>query len=332
MKSTLHCELMLSGFARRRGLRFDEAPALRSLLRHALPEKAFAEDGTAAWLCRRFGVTRQQDWPAGPYAALGDGLPGNDGYWLCADPVSLVLQRDSFSLAESTPVLQLGQARQLTEALNDHFAADGMRFHAAAAPRWYLRLARRPDLLTTPLAHAMGRDIQPRMPQGADGLKWHGLLNELQMLLHAHPVNDDLEQQGNLPVNSVWPWGGGVMNPGAPQPDQAVWTDDSLARGLSLAHGSRTAPLPGSAGEWLQQAGLSPRHLVVLPPLATDQPQALQQLDEGWFAPLASLLRQGNIARVTLHLAGETVKSFTVTRHDFLKFWRRARPLESYLG
>jgi hypothetical protein len=152
------------------------------------------------------------------------------------------------------------------------------------------------------------------------------------MLLHAHPVNDDLEQQGALPVNSVWPWGGGVMNPGASQPDQAVWTDDPLARGLSLAHGSRTAPLPDSAGEWLQQAGLSRRQLVVLPPVAADQPQALQQLERDWFAPLASLLRQGSVARLTLHLAGETVHSFTITRHDFLKFWRRARPLENELG
>lgn len=332
MKSALHCQLLLPGVARQRGLSFETVPALRPLLRHAHREQVFAGDD-AAWLCHCFGVARQQDWPAGPYAALGDGLPADDGYWLRADPVSLVLQRDSFSLAECSPALRLDQAQQLVAALNAHFSADGMQFHAADARRWYLRLARRPDLLTHPFAHALGRDIQPRMPQGADGLKWHGLLNELQMLLHAHPVNADLEQQGALPVNSIWPWGGGELAVGSLQQDLSVWTNDPMAHGLALAHDCRTLALPVSAQEWLPQAEASMRHLVVLPSLAFGDPQpALDGLERDWLAPLLSMLREGKLARVTLHLAGETVNSYTVTRGDLYKFWRRARPLENYFG
>lgn len=267
-----------------------------------------------------------------PFAALGDGLQP-DGYWLCADPVSLVLHRDSFALAECTPALRLEQAQQLVDALNRHFAADGMRFHAADARRWYLSLAQRPELRTHPLAQVLGRDIQPYLPQGGDGLKWHGLLNELQMLLHAHPVNADLEQDGAMQVNSVWLWGGGELAAGAPQPDLSVWADGALARGLALAHQSRLAALPSSAQDWLRQAHEAGEHLIVRPPLVlAEQQQKLERLENDWFAPLLEMLRKGSVARLTLHLAGETVNSFTVTRTDLWKIWHRARPLEDYLG
>jgi hypothetical protein len=329
LNSNLHCQLLLPGFARDTLAASAAGPALRTLLRHA--QRDFA--GNAAdWLCRRFGVARQQDAPVAPFAALGDGLQP-EGYWLCADPVSLVLHRDSFALAECTPALRLEQARQLVEALNRHFAADGMRFHAADARRWYLSLAQRPDLRTHPLAQVLGHDIQPCLPQGRDGLKWHGWMNELQMLLHAHPVNANLEQGGAMPVNSVWLWGGGELTVGAPQPDLSVWADDALARGLASAHQSRLTALPSSAENWLRQARDPGEHLVVLPPLLSAEPQRmLEQLERDWFAPLLDMLRKGRVARLTLHLAGATVNSFTVTRTDLWKFWHRARPLENYLG
>lgn len=329
LKSELHCQLLLPGFARGTLAASIAGPALRTLLRHAQRERA---GDTADWLCRRFDVVRQQDVPAAPYAVLGDGLQP-DGYWLYADPVSLVLHRDSFALAECASELQLEQAQQLVDALNRHFAADGMRFHAAGARRWYLSLAQRPELRTYPLAQVLGRDIQPYLPQGGDGLKWHGLLNELQMLLHAHPVNAELEQGGAMPVNSVWLWGGGELVAGAQRPDLSVWADDALARGLALAHQSRLAALPPSAQDWLRQAHDAGEHLVVRPPLVPDAlQQELDRLEIDWFAPLLDMLRKGNVARLTLHLAGETVNSFTVTRADLWKFWHRARPLEDYLG
>jgi len=323
LKSELHCQLLLPGFFRGILAASVVGPALRTLLRHAQRERA----GDAAdWLCRTFDVQRQQDAPVAPFAALGDGLQP-DGYWLCADPVSLVLHRDSFALAECTPALRLEQAQQLVDTFNRHFAADGMRFHAADARRWYLRLAQRPDLRTHPLAQVLGRDIQPYLPQGSDGLKWHGLLNELQMLLHAHPLNAELEQEGAMPVNSVWLWGGGELAAGAPQPGLSVWADDALARGLALAHQSRLAALPSSAQDWLQQAHDAGEHLVVQRSLAPNAPQQeLDRLENDWFAPLLDMLRKGNVARLTLHLAGETVNSFTVTRADLWKFWHRVRP------
>lgn len=321
--SPVHCHLLLP-LDRATLAAAPAMPALAQLLRHAQREQAADEDA-GAWLCRRFGVARQQDWPQAAFAALADGLPAEAGYWLHADPVSLVLQRDSFALAECTPQLTPEQARQLVAALNDHFAPDGMRFHCAAPRRWYLQLATATQLRTHPVSQVLGRDIQPWLPQGADGLTWHRWLNELQMLLHAHPINAALEEQRALPVNSVWLWGGGQLSKTQGAADLAVWADDPLTRGLTLAQGARLAPLPSSATAWLPQA-TDGEALLVLPQ------ESLPNLERDWCAPLLASLRAGRLARLSLHLAGDTICSYTLTRRDLLKFWRRARPLETYLG
>jgi hypothetical protein len=320
MSSALHCHLLIPF---RVTEPVAEYPFLRALLRFAQREAQQPGDA-AAWLGALFGVVRQQDMPVAPFAALGDGLAAEDGYWLRADPVSLLLQRDSFGLMEAPQALQAEQARQLTASLNAHFAVDGMQFHVAAPHRWYLRLADTPQLRTHALGSVLQRDIQPFLPSGADGLHWHRQLNELQMLLHAHPVNAALEEQGALPVNSVWLWGGGELRRGAGAPFH-VWADEPLVRGLALAHGNRLAPLPASLQEWLRTAEDTAAHLAVLPELSP-------QLERDWFAPLLDAVRGGRISRVTLHLAGGNCRSYSLSARDFLKFWRRVRPLEHYLG
>lgn len=332
MKSALHCQLLLPGMFPPPGAVAPALPALRKLLRCARREDVFA-GGPQAWLCRLFGVARQQDWPVAPFAALADGLPAETGYWLCADPVSLLLQRDSFTVTDGPRALSLAQAQRLAEALNAHFAADSVQFFAPRADRWYLRLPQVPLLQTYPLSQALGRDIHARMPQGADSLKWLGWLNEVQMLLHGHPVNLALEEQGEPPVNSLWLWGGGVLPAVISPAGIAFCADDPLARGLALAHGNTLAPLPPTAEGWRQGANAAAPQLIVQnPPELTEWPQAVQQRERDWFAPLLAMLRDGRLARLTLHLAGETVNSFTVTRGDLRKFWRSARPLETYLG
>lgn len=293
------------------------------MLRFARREAQQVGDA-AAWLCTLFGVARQEDLPVAPFAALGDGLPAESGYWLHADPVSLMLQRDSFGLMEAPESLQQEQAEQLAASLNAHFESDGMYFHVAAPHRWYLKLAQKPDLHTHSLVSVLHRDIQPYLPGGTDALQWHRRLNELQMLLHVHPVNAVLEEQGLQPVNSVWLWGGGILRRGQGASLQ-VWADDPLARGLAFAHENRLAQLPVSAQEWIRLTEGTGDHLVVLPEISP-------QLEHDWFAPLLDAVRSGRISRLTLHLAGANCHTYSLISRDFLKFWRRPRAMEHYLG
>ena len=99
--------------------------------------------------------------------------------------------------------------------------------------------------------------------------------------------------------------------------------------------------LPASATDW-PQGGLAPgEHLLVLDQLGQvdlrddtrDWHTALERMERHWFAPLLEALRDGTLTRLVLHLAGpRSVSSYTLTRSDLRKFWRRSHPLGAYLG
>jgi len=48
------------------------------------------------------------------------------------------------------------------------------------------------------------------LPSGADTPAHRNLLSEIEMALHDHAVNLEREANGQLPVNSLWIWGGGT--------------------------------------------------------------------------------------------------------------------------
>jgi hypothetical protein len=185
-------------------------PALETVLARG-SHQAYTDEGIEAAVCQALGIDRQQDWPLAPIALQADGGDPGTEYWLRADPVHLGVMRDRIVLADSQ-VLELDQAEAdaLAASIHGHFG-DSFSPLALQPRRWYLRLPHTPQLSTTPLSCATGCDIDPLLPRGPDASRFRALLNELQMLLHDHPVNLRREARGQLPVNSLWLWGGGVL-------------------------------------------------------------------------------------------------------------------------
>ncbi|MDD5385037.1 MAG: hypothetical protein PHG89_09180 [Gallionella sp.] len=144
--------------------------------------------------------------PIAPVSAAFDGL--GEGCWLRADPVHLRLQRDQLVLLPDVEV-GAGEAAQLCVALNEYFVGQGMEFFTPHPQRWYVRVDRLPDIETVSLMQAAGCNVRGLLPKGAEAASWHRIFNEIQMLLFAHPVNEAREARGELPVNSLWLWGGG---------------------------------------------------------------------------------------------------------------------------
>ena len=315
-------------------------PALETLLARGVATQG-GETDAAAWLCRAFGVAPQPDWPVASFGLLGDGgEPGGD-YWLRADPAHLETGRDHLVLAAvGHSGLTQEEAAAIAETLNRHFAADGMAFFPRQPDRWYLRLAQPPALQTFPPAAAIDRDIHDFLPNGADGMHWRSLLNEIQMLLHDHPVNEAREQRGLVPINSLWLWGGGCLPQTAVAPCNHVWADDPLARGLAMVSGVALAARPPHAAAWLSQAGADGSHLLVLDQLAVawskggmaSWQEALQQMERDWFAPLRQMLAQGRLAQLSLSTVDGPAWEASVTRGDLWKLWRRKKKLAHYLA
>ena len=325
-----------------------EVPALERLLakgrQHAEidPDEAepFATISAEAWRCARFGVDKQGDWPAAPYCLLADGGEPGEHHWLRADPVHLRLEGGRLVLADSG-VFSVSQqeAESLADSLNAHFSDDGMVFYPLRPDRWYLRVERAQALETTPLAQAAGRSIDALLPRGADARSWRARLNDVQMLLHGHAVNEQRESAGELPINSVWLWGGGAIANAATAPFNAVWSGDPFAAGLAQAARIAARPLPADAAELLRAGAGTGVNLILLDRLraaaqygdAHGWRESLAQLERDWFAPLLEALRQERIGMLSLHALGPAgALSVEITRGDLRRFWRRVRPLESY--
>lgn len=340
----MHCHLLIpnlfltlpSGHNPFRGLRL---PSLETLLARSR-SLSLTADSMEVWLCKAFGMEKQRDWPIAPLTLDSDGGNPHQDYWFRADPVHLRVERDQIILADSgTLSISQVEADKLVAALNRHFETDGLLFYALRPDRWYLKPSSQPDIQTRLLPDVAGKNINDHLPTGTDGMRWHQLFNEIQMLFHDHPANEAREMRGEMPINSIWLWGGGTMPVLPLKPYSKIWARDALAR--SLAHASQTpvAALPENATTWLAQSGNAASGLIVLDYLrgagqysdVYGWQEGLKQLEQAWFTPLLHALKQGKLSSLTLHAGSEShIQSFHVTSADLWKIWRRIKPLETY--
>ncbi|WP_435626462.1 hypothetical protein [Candidatus Ferrigenium straubiae] len=285
------------------------------------------------YLYELFGVPCGADAPVAPISAAFDGL--DEGCWLRADPVYLRLQRDQLVLLPEVEV-SVGEAAQLCAALNEHFAGQGMEFFAPHPQRWYLRLDRLPDIETVPLSQAAGRNVRSLLPSGKEAAHWHRMFNEIQMLLHSHPANEDREARGALPLNSLWLWGGGCSFAEPLQKNyDSVSSDEPLAEMFAAAAGASFAGWPA---QWRGE-GNGDRQLLVWTGLRSALRggdlaawrTALQEFETAYAQPLWHALRAGKIAQLQVDvLGGDHVRRLSLTQVCTWAFWRRAKPLARY--
>jgi len=328
----MHCNLYIPDFFSAQGLPPADSLAAAETLIARGRRKRMAPVSREAWLFERFGVPKQRDWPVAPYTLLADGGAPERRYWMRADPVHLQVGRDSLGLADSAAFdVSRAESEALVETLNRHFGQT-MLFYLVRPARWYVRLEKAPDMQTTPAAAARGLAIDEKLPSGPDAMRFHALMNEAQMLLHEHPVNAVREARGDLSLNSIWFWGGGVIETAKARPFSAVVGDDPLARGLALAAGIPARALPRDAGSMLASLADEGVALVVLDALREAQLRERRTaLERDWFLPLLAALKSSRIGMLTLHLAGENrLLQVETVRSDLRYFWRLRKPLSAY--
>ena len=311
-------------------------PALEKLLARGSSSASGTVSGDEDFLendlCALFGTAGDtfSGAPVAPISAAFDGLP--DGCWLRADPVHLHLDQSRMLL--SVVPLTTEDASALCTSLNAHFAGQGMEFFAPHPQRWYVRTDVLPHLRTKPLSQTIGGDVRGHLPVGEDATRWHGVLNEIQMLLYSHPVNDAREVRGEFPINSVWFWGGGCSGNVAAKADyEHVSSENVLPEMFAAAAG---VPFSSWSPNWQEKQG---RQLLVWTGLSTALQRnnlaawrtALQDFETGYAQPLLQALRAGKIERLEIDIAGgQNSRYLGLSRFNALAFWRRSKPLFRY--
>lgn len=291
------------------------APSLIKLLNRGQPAKH--QPSLAGTLCQAFGIEQQQDWPLAPICALAEGCKVDTGYWLRLDPVHLEVVMGGLLLRPPNSLqLSLPEALALIADINLHWRDEGLEIQAVSPTHWYVHLTETPNLHTTPLDQMHGEYLTPHLPRGADARHYLKLINEVQMLMHAHPVNLARESEGRLVVNGLWLWGGGTLPAGKVgrnvevTPDLIAGDDFELHALARLAGRQVTAPPKALAD--LHGNG-NTLVALTLPNGAwdVDIDAHLAQLEQNWFQPLLRRLTWGRIRQVRLDLLGQQAVSLT---------------------
>ncbi|MDR4653288.1 MAG: phosphoglycerate mutase [Nitrosomonas sp.] len=319
-------------------------PALAALLAKSRAAK-FSVNDMNAWLCKAFNIEKQCDWPVAPIMqrmdSSGQCTDSSQDYWLCADPVHLRIEQNHIMLADRfmfqiTPE----EALKFSEAINQILAQDNITVLPLNPYRWYIRLSCPPELHTQTLNAATCNNINYLMPAGKDAGIWHKIINEIQMLLHDHPLNQERAARDELAINSLWFWGGGFLPQSASSPYSTVWSNDDFARALALLCGINHRKSPDTAESWLRQVDSSTENqLIVLDDLLNNEKyndayqwrENLKKLENDWFLPLYTALKNNRIHSVRISSVNEKFShDFFVKPSSLWKFWSTIKPLSFY--
>ena len=309
-------------------------PALETLLARSDEVEISESSGLENRLLAAFGIESEadRDLPIAAVTRVLDLGVIDKEWWIRADPVHLQPERDQLILTGADALnVTSEQAGRLQGEISEVYAQDGWLFKAPRPARWYLKPPQVPELRTTPLAEVIGRDIHPYLPQGVDGKKWHTTLNEIQILLHTSAVNVEREKMGQLPINSLWFWGGGTL-PKIKAPKWThIWSQEAVSVALARLCELPCADTPNSFEDWRTQTGAVGEHLVLLDQAhsalrygaTAEWLEFLRRLEQQWMEPMLNSIRQGEINSVTL--SSDSGPAFVLSPKHLGRWWRRRR-------
>lgn len=295
----------------------DELPALNRVLRFARRAQTECLE-LEALVADAFG---QQQLKCLPFAqAYGqDSTPGTRlvlcrAVHLKADMLNAIvlpLQQGADTETDIARILQ-----DLESMFEEDFSikdlGDGlwiMQLHSIDAPEHY------PHYLAV-----LGKKANPYIEQSKTMLPWYRLMNEIQMFMHAHQVNQKRIADGLLAINSLWCWGAGksAFRAGS----EANWyCDDGLLQHFVKSLGLSCKPLAAITHELFDKPAVCV-DLQLLEALKSASGRELKPLlvalETGLFQPLQAPLQNG---KIVLRLRAGTQHELSLSRLSRFKFW-----------
>lgn len=174
----------------------------------------------------------------------------------------------------------------------------------------------------------LGKSISPFIEQSREILPWYRLVNEFQMFMYQHPVNQRRQLEGRLTINSLWVWGAGER----PALDlQPLWyCDDPLLNRFASSLGLPIESCRNiAAGDDSHDAIIVDLRLLqyLKSGLDGNLDELLLDIESSILKPLLeSLPRRAG----PLQLRGGYHLDFELKPADRFKFWRRPGSLAAW--
>jgi hypothetical protein len=293
--------------------------------------------GWREWLATWLGHPQLARAPVAEVAAAALRDPPGVTRWI-ATPVELIAGLTRVHL-ERRGLVQLSEPElaHLTASFERTFGGSGLALTPLGDGQLLLATPGIAPVAASEPARSAGGVLE--VPQGPAAATLLRLRAEIEMWLHAEPLNAARRARGARTVSALWLWGatGDVTAVDARNrqagvhggvPATAAFGTDAFLAGLCQLTGTPLAPLPADPGAEFSSAAAERLALVVAvagEPPAEDSwslPAAAAALERRLIAPALAALRQGALARLTL-IASDT--RLTLTRYSGLKHWRRAR-------
>lgn len=277
--------------------------------------------------------------PVAPTTAIVDLENFDPSYfWLRVDPVHLIPDRDTLVLIPGEGLgLQDDEAKALVEAFNKHFEQDRVELELGSNLHWYIRILQPIGVQTHSLESVSYQSIQDAMPEGNAATYWRQLMNEVQMLFFTHPVNEERRSQGLPEINGVWVWGEGLIRTEDiyARQDAVLAGDFAYLKGLAKLSQSRFMKVPDTYPIWQKFMVDNPssEQMVVIDEAMSDMTEddwisLIGKLEENWFSPILSALRNGSVHSLLLDLGMN--HRYYLTPNHLKKFWRWKKSIQKY--
>ncbi len=207
-----------------------------------------------------FNIPVHKDFPLAAFRGLTDGLDTSQDCWMCIDPVSLLIDHNAIYLKDNLGLnLSEDELSEIRLDMLSLLKSESLEVYTPHSCRWYAKLNSVPDLTTTPLPEIIGKDVSHYLPKGNAKTYWHGLMTELQMLLHVNASNQKRKTEGKEDIASLWFWGIGELPTPVKSLWQTVYTANPIAAGMALHNGINLCDIPNNLLE-INQAG---NHLII---------------------------------------------------------------------
>jgi hypothetical protein len=172
----------------------------------------------------------------------------------------------------------------------------------------------------------IGRKADPFIEQSRQALPWYKLMNEMQMFMHQHEINQDRLESDLLPINSLWFWGAGDLAK-LNETDIHWYCDDVLLRQFAEVSGIDCAKL-----DEVNKTNFSRDSIVIgleilealKSPLEAGLRDLLIDLENRIFQPLVKTIR---VNKSNLRLRAGSGNDLILGRFSMWQFWKKPKSL-----
>ena len=254
--------------------------------------------------------------------------PG-DSYFLRADPVTLHADLSSVLMTGlGFADLEKNERLEIEKTVLGVFREEGLTLVSRHPERWTVLMEKPLEYSFPSLQTALGMDVAEALPDHPEARYWRRLLNEIQMVLHANPVNRQRRQQGMREINSVWFWGAGSLPARSTGTGfERVYSDHPVSRGLAL-HNEYLLHGLGALQGHAEALGGQARLLVDWTPHPGTVEEQIQRLDK----QLAALIQIAEKRAAVLHILSGDGSLWAYDRSCAMRFWRRKSPVSHWAG